>query len=311
MTETQDHVLVTGAGGQLGTAMCAVLAGRYEVVAAAHGACDIADLQAVLRLAEERVPGAIVNCAAYTDVDGCEDDPDRAFRVNALGARNVAIAARAVGAKLVHVSTDYVFDGEKKAPYVEWDAAAPLSVYGRSKLLGEAYVREQHPRHFIVRTAWLYGAGGRNFVTTMLRLVEERDHLRIVADTSGTPTCTEDLARSIAALLDTDCYGTYHCTSQGTCSWYTFAVRIFACAGYRIEDSSDRGTTLLDEGRGRKVFVEPVPSTAYAQRAVRPANAVLDNYLLRVQGLDRMPNWEAALRAHLPRILEEGKEGDR
>lgn len=304
-----DKVLITGAAGQLGSALSAELAEDFLVVAATREECDVTDLAATMNFVRRHEPTVIINCAAYTDVDGCEAQPERAFAVNALGARNVAIAAREVGAKVVHISTDYVFDGEKRGSYVEWDAPRPINVYGQSKLLGERYVKEQIHRFFILRTAWLYGMKGQNFVKTMLRLAREGQEIRVVCDVRGTPTYAGDLARQIKVLLATDCYGTYHCSSQGSCTWYEFAVEIFESVGFVKERRTKGGVTVISNAsNGREIVVKPIPSEEFPQPARRPVNSVLDNYFLRLQGLDVMPDWAESLRLHVPQIARALKE---
>lgn len=281
------RVLVMGASGQLGSELRSVLSNGHEVVAATRSEADVTELPKVIGLVEQVQPDVVVNSAAFTDVDGCENDRERAFLVNALGARNVAIAARKAGAKLVYISTDYVFDGRKDGRYLEFDLPSPINVYGESKLWGERLVKEQLHRFFIVRTAWLYGRTGKNFVKTMLRLAHEKSELRVVNDQRGTPTNTEDLARQILQLIATDAYGTYHCTSQGDCTWYQFAVEIFRLAGLKVE-------------------VCPVPTEEYPRPARRPRNSVLENYMLKLQGLDIMPRWEEGLARFMPKLEGEG-----
>lgn len=278
------RILILGAGGQLGSELCGVLE-DHEVIPAQRGDIDITRLDQLLKVAMRLRPDVIINAAAYTDVDGCESDREGAFLVNAAGARNAAVAARRTGAALVHISTDYVFDGTKGGPYVEHDAPNPLSVYGMSKLLGERMVAEQNPSSFILRVAWLYSPRRRNFVRTMLSLARERDEVRVVNDQLGTPTYAGDVARQIKLLIETECYGLYHCTSQGSCTWYDFAREIFRLAG-------------LD------VRVVPVSSSEFPRPARRPASSVLDNFMLRIQGLDIMPSWDDSLRAHIKEIME-------
>jgi len=278
------RILVLGCTGQLGTEVCHVL-GDHEVIPFRRSEIDITRLDQVLEAVMHHKPDVVINAAAYTDVDGCEKDTDRAFLVNAIGARNAAIAAREAGAAIVHVSTDYVFDGTKEKPYLEYDAPNPLSIYGRSKLLGEQLVMEQNPCSFILRVAWLYSARRKNFVRTMLALAQERDEVKVVIDQRGTPTYAGDVARQIKHLIGTECYGLYHCTSQGSCTWYEFAREIFRLA--------DRG-----------VKVVPVNSAEFPRPAKRPASAILDNFMLRIQGLDLMPPWQEALRAHIGEIVE-------
>jgi dTDP-4-dehydrorhamnose reductase len=280
------RVLVIGARGQLGSELILLLREEHEIIPATRAECDITDLPAVLSFVRHVRPQVIINTAAYTDVDGCESNKDMAFKVNALGARNVAIAAREFGARLVHISTDYIFDGQKSDPYREYDQPNPINVYGASKLLGETFVKEQTHRFFIVRTAWLYGKTGRNFVKTMLKLAQEKEELQVVNDQWGTPTYTGDLAKQTKRLILTELYGTYHCTSQGSCTWYEFALGIFKQAGLDVK-------------------VKPVTSDEFPRPAKRPKNSVLENYMLKLQGLDIMPPWEESLERFMKAVKKE------
>ena len=272
-------LLITGAAGQLGQALV-LSAGRqgWEVVATDVHELNITDPQAVMRELSRRRPEVVINAAAATRVDDLESAPDAALLVNALGPRNLAVACRRLGTKLIHLSTDYVFDGAKLGPYVEWDATGPLSVYGRSKLLGEEWVRQQCPDHFIVRTAWLYGVPGPNFVTAILargRSLAPDGELKVVQDQRGTPTSTLALAPQLLALAATEAFGTYHATCQGETTWYEFAGLILKAAGITVR-------------------VTPCTTAEFPRPAPRPANSVLENRLLQVAGLDRMPAWQAA-----------------
>ena len=227
------RLLVTGAHGMLGRAVvdCAVRLG-HDVRAASRAELDIGDAEATRRALLALRPRAVVNCAAYTDVDGAESDWQGAERVNARGAGHVATAAAEVGARIVHVSTDYVFDGAKREPWVESDPVAPLGVYGDTKLAGEIAVAEGNPAHAIVRTAWLFGAGGSNFVDTMIRLGGERDELSVVTDQVGCPTWTGHLAGALVELAERpDEIGVHHIAGAGSCSWNEFALEIFERAG--------------------------------------------------------------------------------
>jgi dTDP-4-dehydrorhamnose reductase len=259
--------VVTGAGGMLGQDV--VRAAAEDVVALSHADLDVTDGAAV----REAVDGAdvVINCAAWTDVDGAESDPDGAMRVNREGARNVAEAA----GRVVYVSSDYVFDGTKRAPYVESDPTGPLSSYGRSKLAGELATAAANPRHFIVRSSWLFGAGGPNFVETMLRLGTDRDELKVVDDQVGCPTFTGHLAGAIVRLAGTEDYGIHHIAGSGRCSWYAFAREIFDRAGVDCR-------------------VEPCATKDFPRPAPRPAWSVL--------GSERghsLPAWQDGLDAYL------------
>jgi dTDP-4-dehydrorhamnose reductase len=226
------RVLVTGAAGMLGRDV--VLAGRrsgHDVVALAHAELDVTDGDAVAHAVAGASPDAVVNCAAWTDVDGAESNPDAAHAVNAGGARAVAAAAERAEASLVHVSTDYVFDGLADRPYAESDPPAPRSVYGESKLAGERAVAETAARHAIVRSSWLFGAGGRNFVETMLGLAAERDELDVVVDQVGSPTWTGHLAAALVGLAEDSAEGVFHVAGAGACSWHAFAVEILRQSG--------------------------------------------------------------------------------
>jgi dTDP-4-dehydrorhamnose reductase len=274
-----DKLLITGAAGQLGRELVACGSRQgWEVVAADLPHLDITDFQQVWRDLRRLRPEVVINAAAATRVDDLESDPDGAFKVNGFGPRNLAVACRRLGLKLIHLSTDYVFDGSKPEPYVEWDAPAPLSVYGRSKLLGEEWVRQQCPDHFIVRTAWLYGLPGPNFVRAILdrgRALGPDGELKVVQDQRGTPTSALALASQLLKLATTEAFGTYHATCQGETTWYGFACLILETAGMAVR-------------------ITPCITSEFPRPAPRPVNSVLDNRLLRIAGLDCMPTWQAA-----------------
>lgn len=224
-------MLVTGAEGMLGSDVVrATRLMNHEVLPVTHEELDIRDAKAVEAAFVERYPHAVVNCAAWTDVDGAEDDPEGAMAVNRDGARNVAAAAAALRVPVVLPSTDYVFDGSHGEPYIESDEADPQSEYGRSKLAGEIATAQENPAHFVVRTSWLFGVGGHNFVETMLSLATELGEVLVVMDQVGCPTYTGHLAEAILRLLDGDMYGTHHIAAAGECSWYEFAIEIFRAA---------------------------------------------------------------------------------
>jgi dTDP-4-dehydrorhamnose reductase len=250
-----------------------------DVVAAGRDRLDVADRTAVMTALEEVRPDVVIHAGAWTAVDACEEDPDRAFGINALGTRHVAEGARRYGAHLVYMSTDYVFDGSSDRPYLEWDRPSPLSVYGRSKWGGE---KEVDPGATIIRTSWVSGAHGRNMVGTVLRLAEETGStgpLKFVDDQKGCPTFTADLAGAVAVLATERLPGIFHVTNQGVASWYEFARAVMEEAG-------------LDSGR-----VEPIETSELVppRPAPRPANSVLDNAAIRLAGMPLLPDWQDAL----------------
>lgn len=278
-----------GARGQLGRELLRCFSGHH-VVALTRDDCDICDAPTVRRRLEEIRPAIVVNTAALTHVDGCEDDPAAAFAVNASAVRALASMCSALGSVLIHISTDYVFGGEKRCPYDEEDPPAPLNVYGISKLAGEYFVQTICPSHFIVRTSGLYGhpstgVGHGNFVETMLGLAGAGKPIRVVVDQIVSPTYTRDLAETIGHLMQTDAYGLYHVTNTGECSWHRFAERIFALAGI----SADLCTTT---------------SVEFGAKARRPPYSVLAHRRLLDLGFREPRTWEDALAAY----LEERKE---
>ncbi len=270
------NVFLTGVSGQLGRALVPRLVG-HDVTAPSEFQADVTSASVVDVIARAE-PDVVIHAAAYTDVDGAEAHPDLAFAVNARGSRHVAEGAARAGARLIAVSTDYVYDGAKPTPYREDDATAPLGVYGRSKLEGEREMLKVLEGTLILRTAWLYGRG-KNFVETILRLAAERDELRVVDDQVGSPTSASDLASVIVSLLAIPCAGVYHAVNSGTCSWYVFAREILALSG-------------LD----RRVV--PIRSSELVRPAKRPANSVLHCGKLASLGITLRP-WQDALRAYL------------
>jgi dTDP-4-dehydrorhamnose reductase len=295
------RVLVTGAAGMLGTDVCADLAARgHETIKAARPQegregvlpLDITDTKATVALLRDVRPDAVINCAAWTDVDGAERNPDPAYKVNALGSWNLAHAAGEVGAWLLTVSTDFVFDGRKKAPYTEFDATNPLGAYGASKEAGEVLIRETLPtRHVIARTAWLYGVYGKNFVYTIRRLARSLPEVPVVSDQIGCPTHTRDLSRKLLDLLEDPLPGTYHVCSKGECSWFEFAREIVRQSGLETP-------------------VVPITAAEYAARfnspTERPVYSPMRRLALEMRGMDDLPTWQDGL-AEFVKLIPEGK----
>ncbi|MEH7355060.1 dTDP-4-dehydrorhamnose reductase [Neobacillus drentensis] len=274
-------VVVTGVQGQLGYDVVKQLTARnHQVFGTDRNELDITDEKAVQAYFDEIKPDALLHCAAYTNVDGAEEDKETVYKVNAIGAKYLAQAASKVGAKMVYVSTDYVFDGTAAEPYEVDHPTQPLGVYGETKYAGEEFVKQNLDHHFIVRTAWVYGINGNNFVKTMLRLAGDRDELGVVHDQVGSPTYTVDLARFMIDLVESDKYGVYHATNEGVCSWYDFAVEIFKQADVHVK-------------------VNPLTSEQFPRPAARPKYSVLSKKKIIEQGFTPLPNWKDALSAYL------------
>ncbi len=277
------RILITGGGGMLGLdVQRAAEAAGHETVALARAQLDITDGEAVAEAVAGAEPDAVINCAAWTDVDGAESRAQDATAVNGAGAGNVAAAAAAAGAWIVHVSTDYVFDGDKPTAYVESDLASPVSAYGRSKLDGELAVAAAAPEgHTIVRTAWLFGAGGKCFPKTILRAASQRPELTVVSDQIGCPTFTGHLAPALVALAEQRTTDVLHVAGQGQCSWYEFAAAIVAAAGVECP-------------------VRPISSDEYPTPTRRPANSVL----ISERGAPTLPEWPAGLQQFISELAE-------
>ncbi len=283
-------IWLVGGEGLLGREVRTLLEGKGWAHFSTGAETDITAEGDVLRVAEAGRPHWIVNCAAYTAVDRAETEEERAYAVNALGAAHLARAARALGARLIHVSTDYVFSGRREGPYPEEAAPDPIGAYGRTKAAGEALIRQATPHHFIVRTAWLHGPHGASFVATMLRLMAERPQLRVVNDQHGSPTYTADLAEALLAFIarDAGCFGTFHYTNDGACTWHAFAEEIQAQAV---------ASGILKA----PVPILPIPTSAYPTPAVRPANSVLSKERIRTALSLSIPSWQDGLTRHLGR----------
>lgn len=278
-------LMITGSSGQLGKELvkqCNLIG--HEVIGVTHDQLDICNRQQVDELFSVEQPDVIINCAAYNQVDKCEEEQAYriAYQVNVVGVQNLACSAQRFGKSLVHLSTDYVFDGTKRNPLDETERTNPLNRYGYTKLMGERAALTHCERSYIVRTAWLYGDGG-NFVKTMLRLARERDTLSVVDDQHGTPTSTVDLSKTILALIETNAFGLYHATNEGACTWYEFAREIFQRMGCHVE-------------------VRPVTSEEYASRAIRPKYSVLYNANLNRLGINLFRDWQDALAEYLQQI---------
>ena len=280
-------VWIAGANGQIGRALNDVLDPmQIETLNTDLDELDITDTYEVINFGSINRPDVIINCTGITDTDECEKNPEHAYRVNALGARNLSIVARKCGAKIVQLSTDDVFDGKSKKPYTEFDDTNPLTVYGRSKRAGENYVKEFTHKHFIIRSNWVYGKGGNNFVNRVLETAEKGQALSVASDQFGSPTSAKDLARMILYLIDTNEYGTYHVTCSGVCNRYEFATEILRLAGKEIE-------------------LRSVPTEQSDLSSVRPPYAVLDNFILRIIEVYDMPDWKASLKEYMDERAED------
>jgi len=276
-----QKVLITGANGQLGKELVELFTETgFEVYGLGRDKMDITNQAQVQEVINTLKPNIVLHSAAHTQVDLAESEPEQAFSINAYGTRNVAVAAEAVGAKLVYVSTDYVFDGTTDEPYTEFSPTSPLGIYGKSKLAGEQFVRDLHSKFFIVRTSWVYGKHGANFVKTMLKLGKERKELSVVADQRGCPTYTLDLANAILELVDTEKYGVYHVSNSGNCSWFEFAKAIFEISEMKVQ-------------------VNPCTTADFPRPAARPANSVFEHMSIKLNNFTSVRHWKEALSSFL------------
>ncbi|WP_281890061.1 dTDP-4-dehydrorhamnose reductase [Paenibacillus sp. YYML68] len=269
-------ILVTGAQGQLGRDVVRVLGKNHNVLGLGRLELDITDLEQCQYRIEEFRPDAVIHCAAYTAVDKAETDEDQAYLINANGTRNIAVASERIGSKFCYISTDYVFDGNAASPYREYDNTNPMSIYGKSKRAGEILTQSLSSKYYIVRTSWVYGLYGNNFVKTMLELSKTRDQLHVVNDQVGSPTFTQDLAIFLGELVATDKYGIYHATNSGNCSWYDFAKAIF-------------------EEHGLTTVISPCTTEEFRRPAPRPQYSVLEQMSLRTNGFNELRHWREAL----------------
>lgn len=279
--EQIKKIIVTGCNGQLGRAINQFYKNNSEVelINTDVAELDITDIEKTLELVKSVQPYAIINCAAHTGVDACETQLDSAYQINAVGPRNLSIAAAQTNAKMVHISTDYVFAGDAKTPYIEFDKTNPQGAYGRTKLQGEEFVKQFADKFFIIRTAWLYG-DGKNFVRTMLRLSETNEEVKVVGDQVGSPTSTAELVKIINQLIWTDNYGVFHGTCEGQCSWAEFAEEIFRLAR-------------------KNTKVKAITTSEYNAPAARPAYSVLENYMLKLTTNYTAADWKEAIAEYI------------
>lgn len=273
-------VLIIGSEGMLGHDLVNVLGVENEISTTTIDTLDITDIHKTIETVKEINPDVVVHAAAFTDVDLSESKPDLAYKVNTIGTRNVAVACKEADSALVYISTDYVFDGTKGNPYYEYDQTNPLSVYGKTKYLGEVYIRDVLNKFYIVRTSWLYGFHGPNFVTTMLNLTKNNNVISVVNDQIGSPTYTVDLSKAIAQLIKKPAYGIYHITNSDYCSWYEYAREIFEIAGSDVE-------------------VKPVSTEEFPRPAPRPKYSVLKNYNWKMEGFPEIRSYKDALKDYM------------
>lgn len=278
--------LVTGAAGQLGSDVVTILRNKgHDVHECDRNEMDITDMDQCQQVIDNYEPDVIIHCAAYTAVDAAETDIDGAYAVNVVGTRNITLAAESNGAKLIYISTDYVFDGTDAEPYQEYDNTNPQSIYGKSKRAGEVLVQSLSSQYFIVRTSWLYGVQGNNFVKTMLRLGQERTSLKVVNDQRGSPTYSVDLANFLFELMQTEKYGIYHASNSGLCTWYEFTQAIF-------EEAHQLGINIIAQA-------EPCSTDEFPRPAQRPANSVMEHLSIRTNGFQDLRPWREGLKDFL------------
>ena len=272
-------IMILGSEGMLGHDLVDVLS-EYELSTTTIETLDITDIDNTIRTVKKNNPDILVHAAAFTDVDGSESNPDLAYKVNALGTRNVAVACQKTDCAMVYICTDYVFDGTSNSTYYEYDQSKPLGVYGKTKYAGEVYIRDILNKFYIIRTSWLYGYHGPNFVNTMLNLAKTTDNISVVNDQIGSPTYTVDLANAIALLIKKPSYGIYHITNSDYCSWYDFAKEIFKQSNVEVN-------------------LKPVTTEEYPRPASRPKFSVLENYNWKMEGYPKIRSYKEALTDYL------------
>lgn len=274
-------VLVTGVGGQLGYDVIKELEKRnIDCISADRAEFDVTDFNAAHKFITDYMPDVVIHCSAYTAVDKAEDEPEICHLVNSVGTENIAEICKEIDAKMIYISTDYVFDGTKDGFYEVDDFASPINVYGKTKLAGEKAVQEILDKYFIVRISWVFGINGNNFVKTMLRLGKERSELNVVADQIGSPTYTDDLAPLLVDMIQTDKYGIYHATNEGECSWAEFAEEIFKISGMNVK-------------------VNYITTDDYPTKAKRPMNSRMSKEKLVDKGFKNLPSWMNALERYI------------
>jgi len=274
------RIVITGAIGRLGSKLVELLSHDHDVSGIDYDQLDITDFMAARTIISDLDPDVVIHCAAWTDVDGCARDPEKAIRINGHGAQNIALAAANVDAPIVYVSTNEVFYGQLNRPYLEYDMPNPANSYGYSKMVGERAVAEINQKHYIVRTSWLFAHGGKNFIHSIINAAQSGDHLRVVTDEVANPTYNDDLAVAITKLIRTERYGIYHLTNEGACSRYTFARHVLDTAGF-------------DD-----VFIEPISSKEWPRASVPPAYTALTNLAGEMLGITLRP-WTEAVEAFL------------
>jgi dTDP-4-dehydrorhamnose reductase len=273
-------IMIIGSEGMLGHDLVDVLSLEHDVITTTYETLDITDIKKTIDTVKNNNPDVVVHAAAFTDVDASESNMDLAYKVNALGTRNVAVACREADSAMVYICTDYVFDGTNTTPYYEYDQTKPLGVYGKTKHAGEVYLRDILNNFYIVRTSWLYGYHGPNFVATMLDLAKTTDTISVVDDQVGSPTYTVDLANAIATLIKRPSYGIYHVTNSDQCSWYEFAREIFKQAEIEVN-------------------LKPVTTEEFPRPAPRPKYSVLENYNWKMEGYPPIRSYKEALSDYL------------
>ncbi len=274
-------ILIAGGKGQLGSDLTLFLKDKnFQVYSFSSSEMDISNLNLSYKIAKDIKPDVIINCAAYTAVDECEENKNKAFLINTIGAKNISIISNELKAKLFHISTDYVFNGEKDSPYTEYDQPDPISIYGKSKYNGEILVKEHTQHFFILRVSGVYGKNGKNFVKTIINLAREKDELKVVNDQHITPTSTIEICKQIYKLLPTINFGLYHATCEGSCTWYEFTKYIFKILNIKTK-------------------VIPCTTEEFPRPAKRPKNSVLENYNLKLIGFNTFSQWQEAVKNFL------------